>query len=69
LGSGSSTGGKPLQGLDSLMDRFKSNPSATQPPSSATQPQTPGASPASPDPPPQAGTEKLQDIMKGLFGR
>jgi AsmA protein len=61
LGSGG--GGKPpMQGLDSLMDRFKSNPSATQP-------QTPGPSVTSPDPPPQAGTDKLQDIMKGLFGR
>lgn len=63
LGSGSSAGGKPLgQGLDSLMDRFKSNPPATQP-------QTPGPSPTSPEPPAQGGTDKLQDIMKGLFGR
>jgi AsmA protein len=61
LGSGSSAGGKPpMQGLDSLMDRFKSSPSATQPL---------GPSATSPEPPPQGGTDKLQDIMKGLFGR
>ena len=35
----------------------------------ARQPQTPGPSATSPEPPPQAGTDKLQDIMKGLFGR
>jgi len=65
-GAGSSAGGKPLgQGLDSLLDRFSNKPSSPQ-----SQPQSQSPDQSSPAPAPQqSGTDKLQDIMKGLFGR
>ncbi len=52
-----------MQGLDSLMDKLgsKNNTPAASPS------QTPGQS--SSTPPPASGTDKIQDIMKGLFGR